>query len=142
MKILFLQLCWKKVLAGIWTETYFKGVYICGCIFSRYSLGSSRPRVFCKKGVLKNFAKITGKHLCQSLFFNEVADMRPATSLKKRLWHRYSPVNFAKFLRTALFKEHIWWLLLFAFTDMLLSLLEELKIDTFFLLHFSLYCDI
>ena len=23
------------------------------------------PGVFCKKGVLKNFAKLTGKHLCQ-----------------------------------------------------------------------------
>ena len=29
---------------------------------------SSRPEVFCKKGVLKNFAKFTGKRLCQSLF--------------------------------------------------------------------------
>ena len=26
-----------------------------------------------KKGVLRNFAKVTGKHLCQSLFFNKVA---------------------------------------------------------------------
>ena len=34
---------------------------------------SSRPEVFCKKGVLRNFAKLTGKHLYQSLFFNEVA---------------------------------------------------------------------
>ena len=25
--------------------------------------------VFCKKGVLRNFAKFTGKYLCQSLFF-------------------------------------------------------------------------
>ena len=30
--------------------------------------------VFCKKGVLQNFAKFTVKHLCQSLFFNKVAD--------------------------------------------------------------------
>ena len=30
---------------------------------------SSRPEVFCKKGVLKNFTKFTVKHLCQSLFF-------------------------------------------------------------------------
>ena len=28
---------------------------------------SSRPEVFCKKGVLRNFTKFTGKHLCQSL---------------------------------------------------------------------------
>ena len=33
---------------------------------------SSRAEVFCKKGVLKNIAKFTGKHLCQSLFFNKV----------------------------------------------------------------------
>ena len=37
-----------------------------------------------KKSVLRNFAKFTGKHLCQSLFFNKVA----------------VPVNLAKFLRT------------------------------------------
>ena len=27
-----------------------------------------------KKGVLNNFVKFTGKHLCWSLFFNEVAE--------------------------------------------------------------------
>ena len=39
--------------------------------------------VFCKKGVLRSFAKVAGKHLCQSLFFNKVAGLRPATLLKK-----------------------------------------------------------
>ena len=34
---------------------------------------SSRPEVFCKKVVLKNFGKFTGKHLCQSLYFDKVA---------------------------------------------------------------------
>ena len=29
----------------------------------------SRPEEFCKKGVLRNFSNFTGKHLCQSLFF-------------------------------------------------------------------------
>ena len=29
-------------------------------------------RCYLKKGVFKNFAKLTGKHLCQSLFFNKV----------------------------------------------------------------------
>ena len=61
---------------------------------------SSRPDVFCKEGVLRNFTKFKGKHLCQSLFFNKVADLRPATLLKKRLWHRCFPVNFVKFVRT------------------------------------------
>ena len=53
-----------------------------------------------RKDVLRNFAKFTGKHLFQSLYFNKVPGLRPATSLKKRVWHRCFPVNFAKFLRT------------------------------------------
>ena len=61
---------------------------------------SNHQKCSMKKGVLRNFTKFTGKHLCQSLFFNNVAGLRPATLLKKRLWHRCFPVNFAKFLRT------------------------------------------
>ena len=34
---------------------------------------SSRSEVFCKKVVLRNFKKFTGKHLCQSLFLNKLA---------------------------------------------------------------------
>ena len=36
-------------------------------------LRCSHPEMFCRKGVLENFAKSTGNHLCQSLFFNKVA---------------------------------------------------------------------
>ena len=72
----------------------------------------SRPEVFFKKGVLTNFAKFTGKHLCHSFFFHKVANLRPATLLKMRLWHRCVTVNFAKFLRTSFFTEHLRWLLL------------------------------
>ena len=74
---------------------------------------SSRPEVFCKKGVLKNFGKFTGKHLYQRLFSYKVAGLRVATLLKKRLWHRYFPVNFVNFLRTPFFIEHLWWLNLY-----------------------------
>ena len=34
---------------------------------------SSHQKCSIKNGVLKNFAKLAGKHLCKSLFFNEVA---------------------------------------------------------------------
>ena len=54
----------------------------------------------------RNFAKFTGKHRCQSL------RPQPATLLKKRLWHRCFPVNFAKFLRTPFLTEQLRWLLL------------------------------
>ena len=32
-----------------------------------------------RKNVLRNFAKFTGKHLRQILFFTKVASLRPAT---------------------------------------------------------------
>ena len=53
--------------------------------------GSSYRRCSVKKGVFRNFAKFTGKHLCQRLFFNKF--------LKTSLWHRCFSVNFAKLLR-------------------------------------------
>ena len=66
------------------------------------------------------FNNVVGR---QSLFFNEIANLRPATLLKKRLWrtatlskkrlwHRCFPMNFAKFFRTPFLTEHIRWLLL------------------------------
>ena len=61
-------------------------------------LRSSHWSCSIKKGVTKNFAKFTGKHLCQSLW-------------KKRLWNRCFPVNFAKFSR-ALFLQNIFGQLL------------------------------
>ena len=36
---------------------------------------SSCPEVFFKKSVLRNFAKFTRKHLCQSFFFNKTAGL-------------------------------------------------------------------
>ena len=68
-----------------------------------HSSTSSLPEVFCKKGGLKNFAKFIKKQLCQSLFFNKVAGVRPVILLK-RLWHKCFPVNFAKFLRTFFYR--------------------------------------
>ena len=127
---------------------------------------SSRVELFCKKGVLRKFAKFAGKHQYQSLFLiklqtsgqqphvcnlikketvaqlfscefceiskniflhrtllvtasvknmsqnshlrcslkigvlKNLADLRPATLVKQRLWHSCFPVNVAKFLRT------------------------------------------
>ena len=53
---------------------------------------SRQRRYSVRKAVLRNFVKLTGKQLFQSLFFNKVAGLR--------LWHRGFPVNFAIFLRT------------------------------------------
>ena len=72
--------------------------------FFKYGYGSVNvdlfrrccSQIFFKIGALKNFAKFTGKDLCRSLIFDKVADIRPATSFKKR--HRYlTQVFFCKF---------------------------------------------
>ena len=65
--------------------------------------------MFSRIAVLTFFAKFTENHLCHS-FFHKTGELRPATSLKKRLWHRCFPVNSAKFLEH-LFIEIHWWLL-------------------------------
>ena len=54
---------------------------------------SSHRRCSIKKGVLKNFAKFTGKHTRRSNFFNELQD-----GGKKRFRRRCFPVNFEKFM--------------------------------------------
>ena len=64
---------------------------------------SSHRRCSIKKGILNNFTKFTGKHLCQGLFLHKIAGLRPAALLKKRLWNRFFPTNFVKFLRTSFF---------------------------------------
>ena len=38
------------------------------------NIRSSHRKCSLKKGALKNFTKFTGKHMCQSLFFNNVAE--------------------------------------------------------------------
>ena len=80
-----------KFLGTPFLQKTFSGCY---CLFP-VSLEAATRGVL---GVLRSFAKLTGKYLCQSLFFNKVAGLRPL--LKKRLWYRCFPVNFAKFLRT------------------------------------------
>ena len=64
-----------------------------------------------KSSVVKKFMLCSGVRL---------KFISPATAilLKKRLWHRCFPVNFAKFLRTPFFIEHLWWLLLTGLTFM------------------------
>ena len=73
---------------------------------------SSHLELFCKKGVLENFTKFIENTCTRVSSFNKVAGQRPATLLKMRPWHRCFPVSFAKFLRTPIFIEHLWWLFL------------------------------
>ena len=65
------------------------------------------------KGVLKNFAKFTQKHLCRSLFFNKVAGLAltsipPEISyqLKKSIYQFYLHLLYYLFLVSLLALEH------------------------------------
>ena len=76
--------------------------------FKRIQLRSSRPEVFCKKGVLRNFAKFTW-NTCARVSF--LITLQAATLLKKRTWHRFVSANFPKFQRTPFLTEHLRWLI-------------------------------
>ena len=60
---------------------------------------SSHQSCYEGKSVLRNFAKFTEKHLCQSLYFNKVAG-QACNFIKIEALAQVFPVNFAKFLRT------------------------------------------
>ena len=84
----------------------FDNFYLLNHIFIFYinfpalkAMKKQPPEVSYKKDVLKNFPKFTEKHLCQSLFFNDV--------VKKKLWHRCFLVTFAKSFKNSFFKEHL-----------------------------------
>ena len=68
--------------------------------------------MFLQTAVLINLAELTEKDLCRSLFFNNLADFRLATSLQKGLRHKCFPMSLAKFSRAAFLIDHIRWLLL------------------------------
>ena len=79
----------------------------------------SHQRRSIKKGVLRNFAIFTWKYLCQSLFLIKLQALgvRPASLLKKRLWRKCFPVNFAKFLGTPSLQNASGWLFLAKLPD-------------------------
>ena len=70
--------------------------------------------MFCKKRVLRKFAKFTEKHLRQNLFFNKVSGLRPATLLKKGTLTQVFSCELCEIsIRTPFLTEHLWWLLLY-----------------------------
>ena len=109
------QICWSS---GLYLRFFFENPYlamaewIMSLLFYffffggvkrdyRHKMGQCQkqsPEVFCKKGVLRNFAKFTAKHLCQSLFFNKVAGLAHVFScefceiFKETFFHRTSLV--------------------------------------------------
>ena len=71
------------------SQTYLRRSRSCHC------------RCSVRKGVPRNFAKFSGKHLCQSLFINKVVGLRSATLLKKETLAQLFSCQFCK-----ISKEH------------------------------------
>ena len=78
---------------------------------------SSHQRSSVEKGILKSFAKFTGKHPCQILFLIKL-QAQPAKLLKNWPWHKCLAANFAKFLRTLFLQDNSGQLLLHAITNL------------------------
>ena len=68
-------------------------------ICSKRKVKNTARGAVCKK-VFLEVSKIHRKRPAPESLFNKVASLRPATLLKKRLWHRCFPVTFVKFLTT------------------------------------------
>ena len=99
--------------------------YLFEILFLKYSPQKTVAEANKKKAKLLRFANVNmiimiGKDNClvwthdKILFLWVSSKMSLNTDIlsKKRLWHRCFPVNSAKFLRTPVITEHLWWLLL------------------------------
>ena len=104
-------LCIKQQLSNIWHSIHEKvkeqwGWVVLLLIHQIYYRSSHR-NCSVRKDVLRNFAKFTEKHLCQSLFYNKVAGLRPAFLLKKTPTQVFS-CEFFKISKNTIFTEHFW----------------------------------
>ena len=62
---------------------------------------SSHRSCSVRKGVVRNFAKFTGKHLCQSLFFNKIS------FIKKGTLTQVCFCEFCEISKNTLFTDHL-----------------------------------
>ena len=83
---------------------------------------SCHLEVFCKKGALENFAKVTRKYLCQSLCFNKVAELRPET-----LAQAFS-CEFCEIFKNTLLRWllHRWFVRMFGSVEIIISLIWKM----------------
>ena len=77
--------------------------------FLREFSRSSHRRCSTLKGVVKNFAKFPGKHLCQSLFFYKVVDPRPQACkfIKKETLAQVHSSEFGKTFKSNIFTKRL-----------------------------------
>ena len=94
-----------------WISQYiYQVVYHCIPIYTNTdfaeSIRNSHQRYFVRKGALRNFAKFTGKHFCQSLFFNKVAVF--CNFIKKETLAQVFSCEFCEISKDTSFTELLW----------------------------------
>ena len=94
--------CFKNMLVHSPSKIFFS---ILRALLKRASGRSSDRRCSVKKGVLRNFAKFTGKHLCQSLFFNKA---ETCNFIKKETLAKVFLYEFCEIPTSTIFTEHLW----------------------------------
>ena len=95
-------------------------------------LSRSSYRSCSVKKVFLEVSRNSQENTCPESLFNKVNNnkgLRPATLLKKRLFHRCFPVNFAKFLRTPFLQNTSGRLLLYIHKFWLRQLHSNFKFD-------------
>ena len=81
---------------------------------------------------ITDFCNIHKKTLVLESLFNEVAGLNACNFIKKRLQHKFFPVNIAKFFRTAILVEHLCWLLMYMSSVYTSSYFRNLFVSTAF----------
>ena len=61
-----------------------------------------------EKFVLRNFTKFSGKPLCQRLFFNKVAGLRPSNLFEKEPLAQLFTCEIREISKNTFFTEHLW----------------------------------
>ena len=71
-----------------------------------YNTEAVAQRCSVRKGVFRNITKFTGKHLCQSLFFNKVSEA--CNFIKKEKLAQVFSCEFCEISKNIFFTEHLW----------------------------------
>ena len=88
--------------------SFFVRITVFTKFFSKFEISfwkSSHRRCSIKKGVLRNFVKYIGKHLCQSSFFHKIAGLRPANFIKKETLAQVFFCEFCEIFKNTFFIE-------------------------------------
>ena len=111
---IFQQICFSSKLQPTFFMTYLPSQVVKVCKgFNTFR--SSRPEVFCKKGVPRDFSKFTRKHLCQRLFFNQAAGLSPQACnfIKKKSLAQMLSCELCKISKHTFFTKHLRWVFLY-----------------------------